>query len=276
MEDTGSRLKGAMNGDIVSFQGLLCEFQDQLKSYLYRLLADRNDAEDIAHDTFVKAFDRLSQFKAESSLKTWVFQIATNLAYDELRKRKRWKIDAQDQAREYARSNEEIKSQFRKTHMDSPYGAYEIREHIDFCFTCISKTLNLEQQITLILKDIYDFPVNDIALILARSPGAIKHYLHKARNTMTTIFDNRCALISKKGMCHQCSELNGFFNPKLHQQQLDVSLSIFNETDGASSERLFAIRTLLVKAIDPLKSDGAELQDVIMQCTRKAIGEITQ
>jgi RNA polymerase sigma-70 factor, ECF subfamily len=68
-------LKNALGGDINAFQSLFAAFQHQLRSYLYRLLANRNDAEDLVHDTFIKAFDKLSTFKGESSLKTWVFQI---------------------------------------------------------------------------------------------------------------------------------------------------------------------------------------------------------
>ncbi|MBA4053525.1 MAG: RNA polymerase subunit sigma-24, partial [Marivirga sp.] len=75
-------LKKALAGDINSFQTLFSEFQPQLRSYLYRLLTDRNDVNDLAHDTFIRAFDKIATFKQESSLKTWVFRIATNLAYD--------------------------------------------------------------------------------------------------------------------------------------------------------------------------------------------------
>ena len=82
-------LKSALAGDINSFQTLFAEFQGQLKSYLYRLLTDRNDVDDLLHDTFIRAFDKISTFNQDSSLKTWVFKIATNLAYDHLRKLKR-------------------------------------------------------------------------------------------------------------------------------------------------------------------------------------------
>ena len=47
-------LKNALAGDINSFQSLFAGFQNQLKSYLYRLLTDRNDVEDLMHDTFIK------------------------------------------------------------------------------------------------------------------------------------------------------------------------------------------------------------------------------
>ena len=81
MDQTHDHALGkALNGDINAFQSLFAAFQPQLKSYLYRLLANRNDAEDLTHDTFIRAFDQLHTFKGESTLKTWVFRIATNLA----------------------------------------------------------------------------------------------------------------------------------------------------------------------------------------------------
>jgi len=90
-------LKSAIAGDINAFQTLFAEFQNQLKSYLYRLLTDRNDVDDLTHDTFIRAFSRISTFNQDSSLKTWVFKIATNLAYDHLRKKKRWQVNGKMQ-----------------------------------------------------------------------------------------------------------------------------------------------------------------------------------
>src|ERR1700710_3144520 len=149
-------LKKALAGDINSFQTLFAEFQNQLKSYLYRLLTDRNDVEDLTHDTFIKAFTKISTFNQDASLKTWVFTIATNLAYDHLRKLKRWEADAQDRGADLAIGSEEVRQAFWKVHDTSSAGTYEMKEHIDFCFTCISKTLPIENQVALILKDFYD------------------------------------------------------------------------------------------------------------------------
>src|SRR6478752_1532649 len=105
-------LQLALSGDINAFQTLFAEFQSQLKSYLYRLLTERNDVEDLAHDTFIRAFSKISTFNQDSSLKTWVFKIATNLAYDHLRKKKRWEADAQDRAADLAIGSEEIRQVF--------------------------------------------------------------------------------------------------------------------------------------------------------------------
>jgi RNA polymerase sigma-70 factor (ECF subfamily) len=267
-------LKNALAGDIKSFQMLFAEFQNQLKSYLYRLTTDRNDVDDLMHDTFIKAFDKISAYNQDSSLKTWVFKIATNLAYDHLRKLNRWPADAQDQGAILAISTGEIQQSFRIVHQTSHAGAYEMKEHIDFCFTCISKTLPIENQVALILKDIYDFQTKEICLIMESTEGVVKHLLNFSRDTMTTIFDNRCALVNKNGVCDQCSQLNGIFNPKQDQQEERMKLELVKASKKFNRAELFTLRTKLVKAIDPLHSSGADLQDIILRCTRTAIGEV--
>jgi RNA polymerase sigma-70 factor (ECF subfamily) len=266
-------LKRALTGDINSFQTLFAEFQTQLKSYLYRLLTDRNDVDDLTHDTFIRAFDKISTFNQDSSLKTWVFKIATNLAYDHLRKLKRWPTDAQDQGADLAISTEAVKQAFWMVHETSNAGVYEMKEHIDYCFTCMSKTLPIENQVVLILKDIYDFKIREICLILEKTEGVVKHLLNDARNIMTGIFENRCALINKNGVCHQCSHINGIFNPKQNQQEELMKLELVKGSKKFNREELFTLRTTLVKAIDPLQSSGTDMQDIIMKCVRTAIGE---
>ncbi|HMV26166.1 MAG TPA: sigma-70 family RNA polymerase sigma factor [bacterium] len=267
-------LKQAVNGDIQAFQKLFLEFQDTLRSYLYRLVTDRHDVEDISQDTFVKAFDKISTFKGESSFKTWVFQIATNLAYDLLRDKKRWKHDAQDQAKAYASSSTMMRQRFLDAHHYSPHGAYHVREHIDFCFTCIAKTLPIDEQITLILKDIYDFSRKEIGMILGLSEGVIKHRLFDARKKMQTIFDSRCALVNKNGVCYQCTELADFFNPESDHRKTLQNEELIRRANTPDREKLYELRAKLVSQIDPLRSEGSDLQDIIMQCTRIAIGEM--
>ena len=268
-----NNLQKAINGDINAFQELFLEFQPQLKSYLYRLLTDRNDVDDLSQDTFVKAYDKLSSFKGDSSLKTWVFRIATNLAYDYLRKRKRWPADAQDKSKALAMSSPPIAEAFMQVHQYSAYGKYDVSEHIDFCFTCVAKTLTIEQQVALILKDVYDFSRQEICQVLDKSEGVVKHLLYDARKLMMDIFDQRCALINKNGVCHQCTELAGIYNPKQSQREQLMKIKMVKEADKAGQRQLYELRSQLVSAIDPLRSEGADMQDIIMQCTRQAIDE---
>ncbi|WKN40969.1 RNA polymerase sigma factor [Tunicatimonas pelagia] len=270
-EDT---LKKAINGDITAFQKLFLEFQAPLKSYLYRLLTDRNDVDDLAQDTFVKAFDKISTFSGASSLKTWVFRIATHLAYDHLRRQKRWLPDAQDKSKALAMSTPEIGEAFAQVHQHSPYGAYDVREHIDFCFTCISKTLTIEQQVALILKDVYHFSRKEISGIMGKTEGVVKHLLFDSRKLMIDIFDQRCALINKNGVCHQCTELAGVFNPKQIKREELLKIKMVAEAESSGKRQLYELRAQLAAEIDPLRSAGADMQDIIMQCTRQAVGEI--
>ena len=270
-EDT---LKKALAGDINAFQELFAAFQNQLKSYLYRLVADRNDAEDLTHDAFIKAYDKIGTFRGDSSLKTWVFTIATHLAMDFMKKRRRWPVNNQDTTEHFAKANQPMRQQLFAIHENSPTGAYEIREHIDYCFTCISKSLPIEQQVALILKDIYEFSVAEISLIMDRSAGVIKHLLIDARKTLTTVYEHRCALINKNGTCHQCSQLNGLYNPKQDQQEALMKEELYTASKKFNREELFELRTKLVKAIDPLRANGTDLHDMMLTVTKMAIGEL--
>lgn len=267
-------LKEALNGDINAFQLLFGSFQSQLKSYLYRLTASRNDAEDLTHDTFIKAYDQLATFKGESSLKTWVFRIATNLSYNYLQRQKRWVPDVSERAKELVRSNPAIYNSIVKVSETSPNARYEMKEHIDTCFTCIAKNLPIENQVTLILKDVYDFSVSEICRILNKTEGVVKYLLQNGRETMTSIFDNRCALVNKDGVCHQCSELNGWFNPKEDQQQALMKVDLTKGSKKYNRTELYRMRASLVKAIDPLHSKGSDLQKILMECNRMAMKEI--
>lgn len=267
-------LKEALDGDINAFQLLFGDFQNQLKSYLYRLTASRNDAEDLTHDTFIKAYNKLSTFRGESSLKTWVFQIATNLSYNYLQRQKRWVPDVSEQAKQLVRSNPAVYNRIVKVSETSPDARYEMKEHVDTCFTCIAKNLPIENQIALMLKDVYDFSVSEICQILDKTAGVVKYLLQDARKTMTSIFDNRCALVNKNGVCHQCSELNGWFNPKEDQQQALMKVNLLKGSKKYDRTELYHIRATLVKAIDPLRSKGADLQEILLKCNRMAMKEI--
>jgi RNA polymerase sigma-70 factor, ECF subfamily len=258
-------LENAKNGDIRAFHNLFAEFQPQLKSFLYRLLADRNDMEDIAHDVFIRAFEHLSHFRGDSSLKTWVFAIATNQAKKYLRDKNRWATDTLDRTRRLAHRDPHVMNLVDQAHQHSPQRVYEIREHIDYCFTCTSKMLLIEQQIALILKNIYGFKIKEIAEILKSTQSVVKHLLHDARQTMMSIFDNNCAFVSQQGVCNQCSELNGRFNPKQDQQVELMKIKMVRDRRKFNRPELFDLRLELVKAIDPLHAKGSDLHEAFMK-----------
>jgi RNA polymerase sigma-70 factor (ECF subfamily) len=77
---------------------------------------------------------------------------------------------------------------------------------------------------------------------------------------MVSVFDNRCALINKEGICHQCTELNGIFNPKQQAQEELVKIEMARQVANADKEHLFDLRMQVVRGIDPFESGAAELQ----------------
>jgi RNA polymerase sigma-70 factor (ECF subfamily) len=248
------------------------EFQsniNQLKSYLIRITASVADAEDIAQDTYIKALEKINTFRGESTLKTWIFTIASNIAKDNQRVQKRWVENVTDIARETALADKQFFSEAMKIRTTSPQGEFEAREHIAFCFTCISKSLPLEQQLCIFLKEVYEFKVKEISVILNTTEAMIKYYLHTGRSKMISVFEGRCALINKEGVCHQCSELNGIYNPKQDIQQELMKIELVKEAGKKEKERLFDLRMEILKEIDPFQSKAAALQLHHLEYNRK-------
>ncbi len=253
---------------------LSLEFQDfkaQLKSFILRMTANVHDTEDILQDAYVKAHSKIETFKGDSSIKTWVFSIASNLAKDHLRSKKRWPENVTDICKTAALNNPVFFEEAMQIRHSSPQGQFEIKEHITFCFACISKSLPLEQQLTIFLKEVYEFKIKEIALIINQTDAMVKYYLHTGRTKMSAIFANRCSLINKSGVCHQCSELNGIFNPDQNTEEEMAKISLVKAAENPDSAHLLDLRMEIIKGIDPFHSDSSKLQLHHLEHNRQVI-----
>lgn len=235
-------------------------FKGQLKSYILRITTSVHDTEDILQETYIKSQEKLDTFKGESSLKTWVFAIGSNLAKDFLRAKKRWPENVTDICKDAALNNQEFFKESMGIRMTSPQGNFEIKEHVAFCFTCVSRSLPLEQQLVIFLKEIYHFQNIEIADIIDNTEAMVKYYLNEGRSKMVEVFDQRCSLINKKGICHQCTELNGIYNPKQNSQEEIVKIKMAREAEKSSKEELFKLRMKILEELDPFESGASELQ----------------
>ena len=235
-------------------------FQGELKSFILRMTASVQDAEDILQDTYIKAHAKMDTFRGESSLKTWIFSIASNLARDLLKSKQRWPETVTDICREEALGNRQFFQEAMQIRETSPQGKFEIKEHIAFCFTCVSKSLPLEQHLVLLLKEVYGFKVKEISQIIDQTEAMVKYYLHVSRSRMIEIFDHRCSLINKQGICHQCTELNGIFNPRQKAQEELVKIEMARDAEDKSKQELFDLRMKILQELDPFESGAAELQ----------------
>jgi len=77
-----------------AFRQLVERYQHKVINTCYRFVADKNDAEDIAQETFVEIYRSLDAFRKESNLSTWIYRIAVSKSLDFIRKRNRKKRKA--------------------------------------------------------------------------------------------------------------------------------------------------------------------------------------
>lgn len=256
----------------MDYENEFLQLRGLLKSYLLRLTAHPQDAEDLCQETYIRVRMKDETFTGQSAFKTWVFAVATNLVRDHFRARKRWSVNLQDRCREKTMNNDELKAGMLQLRDSGPATSFEIREHIGMCFTCIAKTLPIDQQVCLMLKDIYDFKVNEIVSITGLSLGVVKHALSDARHTMQEIYQQRCSLISKQGACYQCTELNGIFNPKQKEQEALNGIAMAELKDKADMQTLFRLRADLVRSIDPFNGRSSGLHNAFLEGLSKLAG----
>lgn len=175
-----------------------------VRGVVRRMIGDPDDVEDVIQDALTKAFEKRGEFREESSFATWLTSIAVNEARDKLRRRKRWRVDAQVHASQHLHATEK---ETLYAIFVSPEHRYDAREHIAFCFTCVGRSLEPEQQTALILRDMLDYTNREASKIAGVTESVLRHSLSAARKQMTERFENLCGLVNKDGVCYQCEGL---------------------------------------------------------------------
>jgi len=81
-------IQAALRGDDRAYQKLMRKYHDQIFNFIYRMIHDREQVEDLTQEAFIKAFGSLRSFNEEFAFSTWLYKIATNNCIDYIRKRK--------------------------------------------------------------------------------------------------------------------------------------------------------------------------------------------
>lgn len=82
-------IKAVLNGDKNSYCSLVDAYSERIINYLARMTGNRYEAEELAQETFVRAYCALESYKPQYKFSTWLFQIATNLSINAFKKRQR-------------------------------------------------------------------------------------------------------------------------------------------------------------------------------------------
>lgn len=85
-------LADVTNGDIEAYGKIVNRYRARLYNFICRFVGDRETAEDIVQEAFLRAFRKRKEYRAIANFSTWLFTIAGNLAKSELRRRKRWRL----------------------------------------------------------------------------------------------------------------------------------------------------------------------------------------
>lgn len=165
-------------------------FKPGLTSFCYRMLGSFDDADDTVQETYIRAWQSWSSFREESSLKTWIYRIASNLCLDKLRqaKRRMLPVDLSDPAVSIIAPTETLPDStwiWPSPHFgDNPEDVLVRKDNLQLCFIALLQTLPPRQRAVLILKDVYEWSSKQIAETLGMSSAAVNSALQRARETL--------------------------------------------------------------------------------------------
>jgi RNA polymerase sigma-70 factor (ECF subfamily) len=169
-------VKRAQEKDYGAFEELVKRYEGKIYGHSLRLLANREDAEDVLQETFLNAFRALSNFRGDSSFSTWIYRIATNNALMRLRKSARGQRELDDELP----PPESMKKQALASHILSPKDAILEKEVIKELDKAVERLPEKYRSIFL-LRDVEEFSTEKTAEILGISEAAVKSRLHRAR-----------------------------------------------------------------------------------------------
>jgi len=159
----------------------------------YRMTGSRDDADDLLQETFVRVMHSPPR-DTERAWRPWLIKVATNLAIDALRRRRRrpyvgpWLPSPLDSDGEEAPPAYELPPE-----SGSPTeGRYELMESVSYAFLVALEALTPRQRAVLLLRDVFDYSVEETAEVLALSAANVKTTLHRARRAMHDYDRRRC------------------------------------------------------------------------------------
>ncbi len=165
------------------FEAVISQYHRDILNYIYRLVGNNYEAEDLAQETFIKAFQKYHTLKDKTKAKSWLYSIARNVTIDFFRKNKHYSVPLDSQIMEnYARAT-----------------AVDYRD--DVMKMEVSKELaksleNLSEDDRRIVKLLYfeGFSYKEIGEVLNMNQNTLKSRLHRARKVLLEIIQKNALL----------------------------------------------------------------------------------
>jgi RNA polymerase sigma-70 factor, ECF subfamily len=197
MNGEGDLLTAARQGDQDAFARLVEPYRAQLRAHCYRMLGSLSDADDALQDTLLRAWRGLTRFEGRSSLRSWLYTVATNASLRAIEKRPRRVLpvdygpagdphDGPAQALSEPIWLEPFPDGELGLESDllGPDARYEQRESVELAFTAALQYLPARQRAVLVLREVLGFSARETAEVLGTSSVSVDSALQRAHRTI--------------------------------------------------------------------------------------------
>lgn len=189
----------ARAGDSDAFAALAERFRSELQLHCYRIVGSVQDAEDLVQETLLAAWRGLDGFEGRTSVRAWLYRIATNRSLNAVRARARRPPEAPpppESSPPPSRPTGQLQPVWLQPYPDvllegaieratGPESRYEARESVGLAFMAALQRLPPRQRAALVLRDVLSFRAAEAAEILQTTDVAINRALHRARSRRT-------------------------------------------------------------------------------------------
>ncbi len=165
-----------------AFSRLLNKYQGTVYSFCYRYTGNRQDAEDVAQDVFIKVFNKIESFRGESKFSTWLYSIMVNTCRNYTRWTRRTRMKEQVVFPSVEKENGSRFSNFTDQSGDPEQRL--LNKELSQIIQRIISRLQDKQRSVVIMKDFQGKSYEEIAIIMNMNPGTVKSTLSRGRLTI--------------------------------------------------------------------------------------------
>ncbi len=179
-----SLVREFISGNDAAFAQLVVRYKDSITNYLNMMVNDYDTAADLSQETFLRVYRNIGRYSNLYQFSTWIYRIATNLAIDEMRYRKRRGQVFFKNVWGTRRSEDKETPEFELT--DARRGPRDefLRKESGQVLGDAIRSLPEKYRTAFIMKEVQELPYEEIAKVLKCSAGTIKSRLHRARELL--------------------------------------------------------------------------------------------